>query len=580
MMSQLFRAPRPGYILVFIAAGSLLVGLLANRLVPDLRAVVLGLACFALPVASSALITRPLAEVLGGKMYLRRSVLLGLLGLAMVFLAALASAFFNESLVVRFLMVGWASTLWLRQAAILATSHSSPLRSFPAVINQPVLGMVALIPFFPTSLLDWLVALVSSAAFYGAGLLFTVVAIRPLERASGVDGLSMLRYSLDHMTERGREGREEMEAFFESFADAVTVPVGVLSLRLEGGASALVVVPSLHPGPYGQLGGSDLPSKVAADLEDLGTRVIVPKGPSTHDQNPATSAECMRVSSWVREVLDNLEYTGSASEFVRVSEGNATVCCQIFDGKALLLATLAPNPSDDIDFATGFAATRTAMESGADDAIFVDAHNSLQQGSGAVYFGSKECFSILGATRRAVSEALGSVREGFKAGIGSNTELVDPERGLGPRGIQAVVVEVGGQRSAYLLFDGNNMVPGLREKLLEGIEDLVSEAEVLTSDNHVVNNTLPGYNPVGWRMGQDALIHACRAAVEEATKNLKGGTAGITTGVLEGVKVWGHQTAVRLTTAISSSISTMRLNAAVSFLLASAISILTLALVP
>ncbi len=580
MMGRLFRAPRPTYVLSYTVLGSLLIGLFANRLVPDLRTLALGLTGVALPVVVSALITTPLAEVFGGKMYLRRSALLGLLGLAMVFLAALASLFFSEDQAVRFLMVGWASTLWLRQAAILATSHSSPLRSLPAVINQPILGMSALLLFFPIAPMDLVVAVVSSLAFYGAGLLFTEVAIRPLERASGVNGLSMMRYALDHMTERGKEGREEMEAFFESFAHSVTVPVGLLSMTVEKGKDILLVVPSVHPGPYGHLGGSDLPSKLAAELEDLGSVVIVPKGPSTHDQNPATSNECVRIAGWVRGAVPSVELQAGASRFVRVTEGKASVCCQVFDGKALLLASLAPNPTDDIDFATGFSATKAAIESGVEDALFIDAHNCLQQGSGAVYFGSKECFSVLEATRKAVKAALVSMSDSFKAGAGSNRDLVDPERGLGPNGIQAILVEVDGQRTAYVLFDGNNMVPGLREKLLGGIKDLVDEAEVMTTDNHIVNNTLPGYNPVGWRMDHDALVRAARVAVEKSVESLGRGSAGSLTGVLEGVKVWGHQTAVRLTTAIHSSISTMRLNAAATFALAAALSILTLAVVP
>ncbi len=541
---------------------------------------VMGLGAFALPVVASALITKPLAELLGGKMYLRRSALLGILGMALILLAALASLFFDASRVPRYLVVGWASTLWLRQAAILATSHSSPLRSLPAVINQPLLGLLALWVLFPLTLADWAIALLSFASFYGAGLIFTEVSIRPLERASGVDGLSMMRYSLDHMTEKGREGRTEMETFFDSFASPIDVPVGVLSLKLEGGRQALLVVPSMHPGPYGHLGGSDLPTKLGTGLRDLGVEVLVPKGASTHDQNPATTGECERLASWVRETIPRLKHGSRASRFTRASKGSASVCCQVFDGKALVLASLAPNPTDDIDFATGYSARNVAVNSGVDDALFVDAHNCIRPGSGAVYFGSPDCSSILEATGEAIARALGSMSDGLRVGLASNTDLVDAERGLGPNGVQAVVVEVDGQKTAYLLFDGNNMVPGLREEILKGIEDLVDEAEVMTSDNHIVNNTLPGFNPVGWRIEHRDLVEATRSTVVDAIDNMDQATAAAQSGLLENVRVWGHQTAVRLTTAISSSISTMRINAAVTFALAAILSILGLALVP
>ncbi|MFQ6013694.1 MAG: DUF2070 family protein, partial [Thermoplasmata archaeon] len=492
MMSRLFRAPPPAWVFLAILLASLLTGYLANLALPTSRAVLLGLVAFALPVGAAALLTKPLAEALGGKMYLRRAALLGVFGLGLVLLAALAALLIPGASMVRYLLVGWASTLWVRQAALMALSHSSPARSLPAVVIQPLLGSAVLPLFFSLTAGDWIVGLLASVAFYASGLVFTLVAVIPLERASGVDGLSMMRYSLDHWTEKGREGTEEMEAFFATFAHRVTVPAGLLSVKREGARPALLVVASLHPGPYGRLGGSDLPTKLRDSLA-MEADILVPHGPSTHDQNPATSQEAAKLATWVRETLPEVPFHDAASRFVRVTKGGVSVGCQIFDDTALLLATLAPRPTDDIDFATGFAALAAAREEGVRGAILADAHNCLVPGSGAMVFGSEESYALLEATRGAVRAAKGQMGDGLRVGVASDTGLVDPDRGLGPGGIQAFVTEVDGQKTAYLLFDGNNMVPELRERLLGSIDDLVDEAEVLTSDNHVVNNTLPGF---------------------------------------------------------------------------------------
>lgn len=581
MMGSLFRAPRPSRVALVILGGSLLIGLLANGLALSLETLYLGLGGIALPVVASGFLTKPLAERLGGRMYYRRSFLLGLLGMGPLLVAALASLLVPGASVVRFLLVAWAATLWLRQAVILATSHSSPLRSLPAVVNQPVLGLLGLLPFFsPLASGDLVVTTVAFAAFYATGLLFTEVAIIPLERGFGVDGLSMMRHSLDHMTEKGRAGTQEMESFFASFASPVSVPVAVLTVRQEDDRLGLWVVANLHPGPYGQLGGSDLPTKLKGALADLEAEVLVPHGPSTHDQNPATSREAERLASWARTAVERAEPRARASRFVRVRENGVNVGCQIFGDTALLLGSLAPQPTDDIDFATGYAAVLVAKESGAEEAVLVDAHNCIEPGSGAVVFGSPECYALLDGVRRAVQEAQAGVGDGLRVGWGEDTALVDAERGLGPNGIQAMVAQVDGQRTAYLLFDGNNMVPGLREEILEGVGDLVDEAEVLTSDNHVVNNTLPGFNPVGWRQDREALVRAARRATEAALTDLRPAGADGRTGVLEDVAVWGYQSAVRLTTAIHSSLATMGINAAVTFLLATVASLLGLALVP
>ncbi len=579
MMSRLFRAPRPAWLFLAMLLASLLTGYLAGLARLTLEAGLLGLVAFALPVALAALLTKPLAEALGGKMYLRRAALLGLFGLGLVLLAALAALLVPGASMVRYLLVGWASTLWLRQAVLMSLSHRSPARSFPAVVIQPLLGFAVLPLFFSLTLGDLLVGVLASAAFYATGLVFTLAAVIPLERASGVDGLSMMRYSLDHMTEKGGEGTEEMEAFFATFANRVTVPAGLLTVEREGAGPVLIVVAGLHPGPYGRLGGSDLPTKLRDSLATEAD-VIVPHGPSTHDQNPATSKEAAKLATWVQEALPHVTLHDRASRFIRVTRGGVSVGCQIFDDTALLLATRAPEPTDDIDLATGFAALAAAREAGVRRAMLADAHNSIAPGSGAMVFGAEESYALLEATREAVRKAKGQVGNGLRVGVASETSLVDPDRGLGPGGIQALVTEVDGQRMAYLLYDGNNMVPDLRETLLERIGDLVDEAEVLTTDNHIVNNTLPGYNPVGWRTDHEALAAASRTAVEEALASLAPAVVGGHTGLLKDVAVWGHQMAVRLTTAISSSLSTIRINAAVTFLLAATVSVLGLVLIP
>ena len=39
--------------------------------------------------------------------------------------------------------------------------------------------------------------------------------------------------------------------------------------------------------------------------------------------------------------------------------------------------------------------------------------------------------------------------------------------GMGAGGITAIVIQVENQKTAYVVIDGNNMIPGLRETILE-----------------------------------------------------------------------------------------------------------------
>ena len=67
--------------------------------------------------------------------------------------------------------------------------------------------------------------------------------------------------------------------------------------------------------------------------------------------------------------------------------------------------------------------------------------------------------------------------------------------------VQVLVTEVDGQRTAYVVIDGNNMAQGVREVLLEQILKIVDNAEVMTTDSHVVN-TISGKNPVGMNVSR------------------------------------------------------------------------------
>jgi putative membrane protein len=56
------------------------------------------------------------------------------------------------------------------------------------------------------------------------------------------------------------------------------------------------------------------------------------------------------------------------------------------------------------------------------------------------------------------------------------------EEGFGDLGIQALVVRVNGQTTAYVLFDGNNMHEGIREVLRDRVLSFVDEAEMMTNE--------------------------------------------------------------------------------------------------
>jgi putative membrane protein len=508
---RLFWAPAPRRMVIPILVFSLFGGFLLTypTIIEQSWADLLkrSVFVFAVPALISAVATKPLAEGLGGRMYLSRSTLMSFIGL-MIVNAALLIATVGLTVfsvvtgivytfqVQRVVLLGYATVLWVRAVILAATSHSNYLRSFPAAFVHPILGLLGLAVFAPPTTADWLTAALVFAIFLATAIGFTEIAKRPLQKTFGINGLKLMRYTLDHLTELGDEGREEVEAFFTSISVPARVRVGALTVRFPGGRRAAFLAPMVHPGPMGYICGSDLPAKLRTRLTNLAGTVLVAHGPTTHDENPANLREVDKVAACARDLIGATVYAPLASPMVRVAHGKANVCAQLFGDRALVVASLAPNPTDDIESAIGFAAVQEARLAGAQDAVLVDAHNGMEIGSGLTHFGSAAGHDIIAATREAIMKAMAAPKGPLKVGFAAKRDFGTPQQGIGSEGLQAFVTEVEGHRTALVLFDGNNMVPGLRDRIRERLAALVEDAEVLTTDNHSVNVTMGGFNPV------------------------------------------------------------------------------------
>ncbi|MFQ6106989.1 MAG: DUF2070 family protein [Thermoplasmata archaeon] len=575
LTERLFRAPSPWILLVPIVLLSLAIGVLLLGVTQD--ALAWGLYVFAIPSLLAAVISTPLARILGGSHYVRRSFLLVLVSLAMVSVVLLVWRILvhfvdRGNLLVPATIFGVSSTLWIRQITLYTTSRPSLARSLPVASTQPVFSYIAVWLMHGLDVMNLTLTVTFFLIFLAAASLFIISANLPFKHSFGIDGIKMVSFLLDHMTEGGDRRVREIESFFQSFSLPVAAWVGIVAFRTEMGVKALMVVPYIHPGPFGQLGGSNLPTKLQEDLGDLTANLLVPHGPATHDYNPPTSQECRKISAEVRHLLDEMKYSSKGSLFVRSRKGVAHTSAQMFGDSIIIIGGMAPNPTDDIDHATGYAASSEGKTAGAREAIFIDAHNCMERGSGLVLFGSQAAQDVVESSGDVSKKAVECRAKGMRMGVGQESGFAGERDGFGKMGIQAMVVETDGQRVAYLLYDGNNMIPGLRERILAAARDYVDDAEVLTTDNHSVNATIGGYNPVGLRIDHGLIVEKTRSALERALEDLEDVEVGAEMGTIHGFHVFGHQSAARLSTVVSSTLSTLRMNTFYSLLVAFALS--------
>jgi putative membrane protein len=558
-----FTSPKPWKTFPVLFVLSLVLGAIVGPVWDWQRWLTVSLGLFFVPSALAALLAVPLARGMGGIIYMRRSTLLALLSL--IVLAPLLLVWrliigpFFAGRVTDIILFGWALVMWLWHLVLLSTSHASHARSLPVALVMPVSGvamMAVLAPLGPFGLREVVLACGFLAVFLLSAAAFRKMAESPLRRNFKASGMELVRNMLSHWTEGGDAGKKEMEEFFSTFSVDFSADIGILAFRSGERIRGLWLVPSVHPGPFGTLGGSDLPGKLRKELPGEIENLMVFHGAATHDQNPASDGDVQAIAAAVREGVDGLSFCTDAGPLVRFRGERVAVCAQPLGRALVAVHTSAPDPTDDIDHAVGKMVEGIFERQDYTPAIFIDAHNCLERGGGAVHSGSFEAGELLRRAQEAAASAP-AVSHGLRAGFASVAGFSKEKDGIGAQGIQVAVIEAGGKKAAYILFDGNNMVKGLREKVLEAVKGMVDEAEVFTTDNHCVHATMGGYNPVGAKYSPDELARKTKGAVDYALAHMEYVEVGAAS-VSAKIHVFGPGNTARLTTAINSTVAILR----------------------
>ena len=397
---------------------------------------------------------------------------------------------------------------------------------------------------------DFLILAVICVLYALAVWLFLVLIDQPWRSSLGVSALDFLRGFVGYLA----EGSDELETFFEDMGEEAIVPVTVLAVRRpDGTEKARFVLPMIHPGPMGEIGGGNLPKRVAKTADGL---AFPPHATAGHDFNLVTEREVDTILSAVESACEDVGYSAEATPGRRLSAGEATLTGQAFGDDALMVATFAPGCADDVDYAVGLSAMSEARRSGLDDVLLVDAHNSndgLAGGDlGHVVPGSQRSFDMRQGAGE-LGDLLADAETGrLRCGVAWEETPWEPADGIGPLGIRVCVFDVDGERTAYVLVDGNNMEPGLRRAILAAVEG-VDSIEVMTSDTHIVN-TVEAENQVGQAIPDGAVIERIERLVAAAIDDLEPVEAGMASERAE-VTVFGNDRTETLASTANAMVS-------------------------
>ncbi len=296
-------------------------------------------------------------------------------------------------------------------------------------------------------------------------------------------------------------------------------------------AKACFIVSTFHPGPYRDLGSGGLPYTIKSEVESkIGGIAVVPHGISNHEFNIISREDIGTLLRQTRAQYPRHSTSRTATRFIRVEVEGAKASAQLFGSKVLVTLTLAPKDMEDIPVEVLSSIQAAASRLGV-VALAVDAHNSLSTQTALT---RNQAQGLAQAAIKALTLASTAPQEFYEVGAASHplTEF-SLEEGIGPGGLSIVVVETQGQLSAYLTIDGNNMQSGFRDTILNALtEEGVSEAEVTTTDTHLVTGLVPsslGYHPVGEGVDKQLFIGKIRETLREAIANMQKSSSGFST---------------------------------------------------
>ena len=401
---------------------------------------------------------------------------------------------------------GFSSLIFIRY--VIYRAFLSERKFISSVVSSYYSLMVFIVSIYKFS--NFLLPYVLSSIVYGLmAFIFIGSTTRVFRREFREDPLFFLASFINYASRNKEEDVKKINSFFHSIYGNRKVPVTTIIFKNKEKVKGVFVVPYVHPGPFGEVGGSDLPNKLEryTGVQNL----MVFHSTSTHDNNIASEEDVKKIAHAVKNAINKGCKYNRLSDLYRFEINGIQYLAQVF-GKYAFIAIIPHRANfDDVELKTGME-IRNKILTYLDDAVVVDAHNNFDPHALPL--------SLTLGDISHVAMKVRNLKPDRKLRMGFGTTNYSG-KSVGNGGVRVAVFEYGSKKIAYVLLDGNNVKRGLRKRLRNELMKYVDDVEIFSTDNHAVNMGLMDYNPVGERDDWKEIINSTIKALHQAIEDIE-----------------------------------------------------------
>lgn len=431
-----------------------------------------------------------------------------------VVVGILASSIFSKPATADYVVAGMLLAAGLRVGIFVSVFGAGLGRAIAICMIQPLIFFFAFVPVQSYGIITEQVGFGFGTLFVALAISWTVIVDRA-GRPEIPSTFRILQAFLSAWTENNAGGLEE---YLESRAHTEYVSTKIVRFLPQGSAKpSAIILPEVHPGPFGSVGGSNLPYVL---YERYAKSALVMHGVSDHSLNIPSKAE---VDTYIKGLAEaTVESKGETCSLpIQHHQGNATATAIIFGKSALLMLSLAPKGMEDVP-----QSVRKDIESYAAGLgirlLLVDCHNAMGE-----QLGVQDISDLIGAAKKCLDDAVTGIQDEFSAGFAGSADVqqkgLQNSHDLGQSGLGVITITTQGKTFAIGWADSNNMENALRDKVVTTASSKdITMLEVCSSDTHSTSGkrTSEGYFALGGFSNQDVVASAyaemCKVARERA----------------------------------------------------------------